>query len=143
MENALLISMYRDSFLSLHCQVNGGNQNKAKPILLLAILQLIDDRIANNNMFYFDDVLKKYCVLQKQYNIKAPCHYPTYYLDTEDFYHLKWKKTELKVKVPSCKFIRENIEYIYLDNALWDLLQKDQIRDSYSSSIVNYYLKNV
>lgn len=133
--------MYRDFFLSLRCQYSEGKLNLAKPLLLLAMLRLIDNGSVKNNVFSFEIIQKEYNQLQKGYNVKAPCHYPVYYMDSEEFYHLKWNKDVIKVRVPSTKFIRNNILYAYFDNALWELLQEDQIRENFTSSIINFYLK--
>lgn len=133
--------MYRDFFLSLHCQSSNGKQNLAKPLLLLSMLRLIDNGSVKNNIFYFEDIQREYAILQKEYNVKAPCQYPVYYMESEEFYHIKWLAEAIKVNVPSAKFIRDNVQNVYLDNALWDLLQEDQIRKDFTSSVVNFYLK--
>lgn len=41
--------------------------------------------------------------------------------------------------VSSNKFIRDNVEYAYLDNALWDLLQDKDIRELMKSEIVRFF----
>ena len=37
--------------------------------------------------------------------------------------------------------LRQNIEYAYLDNALWDMLQDLVICDNFRNSIEDHYLK--
>ena len=48
---------------------------------------------------------------------------------------------KVKKKAPSAKFIRDNIEYAYLDNALWDILQNPDTRDYLKEKIINAYLQ--
>ena len=79
--------------------------------------------------------------LQKQYAATTPYQYPLYFLENEDFFHLKWKKTRIKTHTPSAKLIRENIEYAFLDNALWDLLQEQQMREDFHTLVINNFLK--
>ena len=42
---------------------------------------------------------------------------------------------------PSPKFIKENIEYAFLDDGLWDLLQDKSVRNGFRELIISYYLK--
>ena len=48
---------------------------------------------------------------------------------------------KVKKKAPSAKFIRDNIEYAYLDNTLWDLLQDVETREYFKERIINAYLQ--
>ena len=63
------------------------------------------------------------------------------FLENEAFFHLKWLKTRIKTHTPSAKFIRENVEYAYFDNALWDILQDCQMREYFKSIIISNFLK--
>ena len=66
--------------------------------------------------------------------------YPYYFMNSESFWHLKWKENYIKTKAPSAKFIRDNIEYAYLDNALWDLLQEPEVRQQLREALVSHFL---
>ena len=46
------------------------------------------------------------------------------------------------LRTPSAKLIRENVKYAYLDNALWDLLQEQEMRDYFRKIIIEHYLKD-
>ena len=48
--------------------------------------------------------------------------------------------TRIKTHTPSAKLIRENIEYAFLDNALYDLLQERQMREYFQTLIINNFL---
>lgn len=138
--NQILVSFYKDAFSSLHCSVCKGKVNIAKPLLLLSTFELIGD-CEQDNRFDLQSIKEKYEELQKQYAATTPYQYPLYFLENEDFFHLKWKEARIKTHTPSAKLIRENIEYAYLDNALWDLLQEQQMREYFRTIIVNNFLK--
>lgn len=140
-DNSILLSFYNDAFNSIHCQVSKGVVNKAKPIVLMAMINLVEKGRTAQNKFLVTDIKEDYECLQKQYNATTPYQYPIYFLENEEFYHLKWKTGRIKTHTPSGKLIRENVEYAYLDNALWDLLQEQEMRDHFRSIIENHYLK--
>lgn len=137
--NQILVSFYKDAFSSLHCSICKGKVNVAKPLLLLSILELIDAGVQSNR-FEIQSIKDKYEELQKQYATTTPFQYPLYFLEYEIFFHLKWKVTRIKTHTPSAKLIRENIEYAFLDNALYDLLQERQMREYFQTLIINNFL---
>lgn len=134
--------LYRNMLISMNQSKIGGSPNKAKPLLVLCIIECIGDKTIVDNKILFDVVAQKY----KNYHPQligaiAKENYPFYFLISDNFYHLKWKDVPIKTKAPSAKFIREHIEYAYLDNALWDLLQEPNVRQEYRELIINHYLK--
>ena len=138
--NQILVTYYKDAFASLHCSVCKGKANIAKPLLLLSILDLIDERFYDNRI-NIQHIVEKYVEKQKLYAATTPYQYPLYFLENEAFFHLKWLKTRIKTHTPSAKFIRENVEYAYFDNALWDILQDCQMREYFKSIIISNFLK--
>ncbi len=138
--NQILVSFYKDAFKSLHCSVCNGKVNIAKPLLLLAMLDLIDYSTRDNRID-ISSIAEKYTELQKQYESTTPCQYPLYFMENEEFFHLKWRDTRIKTHTPSAKLIRENVEYAYFDNALWDLLQDKQMRECFKTIIISNFLK--
>ena len=139
-DNPILLSLYNDAFASIHCQIYKGKHNIAKPLVIMAMLELIEQGYAVMNKFYIADIKESYERLQKRYSATTPYQYPLYFLENESFYHLKWKKSKIKTHTPSAKLIRENVEYAYFDNALWDLVQDQEMRNHFSKIIENYYL---
>lgn len=131
----LLISVKRGS----HC----GVVINAKPIFLLTIFEIISNgRLKENRIFYNEDINNVYIAFCNRFNVKpTPLFKPYLFLNSDGFYHHKWKTTETKPHDSSAKFIRDNIEYAYLDNALWDLLQDEQIRQDYRNTIENFFFK--
>lgn len=69
--NQILISFYKDAFKSLHCSVCNGKVNIAKPLLLLAMLDLMDYSTQDNRID-ISNIIKKYTELQKQYESTTP-----------------------------------------------------------------------
>lgn len=138
--NQILVSFYKDAFRSLHCSVCNGKVNIAKPLLLLAMLDLMDYSMRDNRID-ISNIIEKYTELQKQYESTTPYQYPLYFLENEEFFHLKWRNTRIKTHTPSAKLIRENVEYAYFDNALWDLLQDKQMRECFKTVITSNFLK--
>ena len=144
MSPAINFNIYKYAILSLKQGVYKGVRTVAKPLALLSLFECIDNGSAINNMLYFDDVELAYDKLNKKYNLNVATkiQYPFYFLQSDGFYHLRWKGKEIKTKSPSAKMLRDNVEFAYLDNALWDMLQDAEIREQYKSLIIENFLKN-
>ena len=100
-----------------------GQINIAKPIMMLAVIQCIENgSIIANRILYSESLIATYNELFSHYGKGAITSsvYPFYYLGSEDFYFIKGKKAPT---TPSAKFLRENVEYACLDDDLWELLQ--------------------
>lgn len=70
----------------------------------------------------------------------TPIKYPFYHIKSDGFWKLEWKADSPAVPAaPSDKFLRENLAYAMLDNALWDILQEKEVRDFYKAAIIDYY----
>lgn len=132
--------LYRELILKIRCSKVGDKINPAKPIMLLALINLIRSGKVKNNKIYYEELKLEYDDLRTKYGHKAPIDYPFFYLHFDDFYHLKWKEKELNPRVPSAKFIRDNILYAYLDNAFWDILQEDDTQIYFFDLIENNFL---
>lgn len=139
-ENSILLSLYNDAFASIHCQIYKGKLNIAKPLVIMAMLELIEQGDAVMNKFNITDIKESYERLQKNYSATTPYQYPIYFLENEGFYHLKWKNSKVKTHTPSAKLIREHVEYAYFDNALWNLVQDQEMRNHFRTIIENCYL---
>lgn len=138
--NSLQISYYKTLLLSMKQKITNGKSNAAKPMLILAIIALIEKgEIIGNKIEFNESLDKEYQKLINFYNeANTSYQYPYYYLRNEGFYHIKGLTNK---KTPSVKFIKENIDYAYLDDALWELLQDASIREEFRNGIINHYLK--
>lgn len=138
------VEIYTDILLQIKRGNHRGKIINAKPLFILNLIELVEKSIITTNCFYFNDVLSKsFEEIQKRYNQNiSPMYYPYYYLATQNFWHHKYKiNSTKKTQYPSAKFIKDNIEYAYLDNALWDLLQDVETREYFKERIINAYLQ--
>jgi putative restriction endonuclease len=104
---------------------------------------MVDNGLLKDNRVFFNKSTEEYyknVFILHEFRI-TPFFKPFYYLQFDGFWHLKAKNDNLETKRISSKFIRDNIEYAYLDNALWDLLQDASIRAYFKSIIESHHLK--
>lgn len=143
MSNSFQIALYHDVILKMTCGTYHGVVIKAKPILLLTVIYAIESNVIKNNQIpHSAEIIDLYKQRFRRYSDKVtPFFKPYYYLQFEDFWHLKWKDKEDLTIRPGLSMLRDNIEYAYLDNELWELLQDDGIRNEFRSVIEDYYLK--
>ena len=141
MAQDFLYQMYRDLALSITCQKYWGNLIAAKPLLLICICDAIKQGLVKNNRIRLEVIENLYHIYQEKLKVTTPFNYPFYFLESESFYHLRWKAEKIVTKAPSMAMLRQNIEYAYLDNALWDMLQDLEICDKFRNSIEDHYLK--
>ena len=98
---------------------------------------IVDNRIYFNKSS--EEFYKKVFVSTGE--VITPYFKPFYYLQFDGFWHLKGNTDIVKTNRPSPKYIRENVEYAYLDNAFWDLLQEVDICEHFKSIIKSHHLK--
>lgn len=138
--NTLLTQQYTDILRLLKRGNYRGKVFNAKPLLLFSIFDAIEENSIKDNKIHIEELREYYNHENNKFSTKpSPIQYPYYHLWTESFYHLKWITQPQKIDSPSAKFIRENIEYAYLDNALWDLLQDADTRNYFRKVIEDYY----
>ena len=118
-----------------------GQINLAKPVMMLAIIQGIENgSIKANRILYSESLISNYNALFKKYSncTITSSVYPFYYMWSEDFYFIKGKKART---TPSAKFLRENVEYACLDDDLWELLQDPDTRNELRDAIIEHFIK--
>ena len=143
--NDLRLQYYKVTLLSLKRSSKNGVCINAKPILLLSFFDLIAQGIVRENKFVFDENLTHtYTEICKQYEQDkntTPCVYPFYHIRNDGFVNLTFKDLSTKLPhTPSAKFLRENVKYAALDNALWDLLQDAETRSILREAVINHFL---
>ena len=143
MRQSLSYKLYENMLLQLKRNSKNGIASIAKPMLLMAILEAVEEGNVQDNKMLPEDLLPIYTSKCKNYGDGTIpfFYYPYCYLESDGFYHLKWKNCPTKIVSPSARFIRDHVEYAYLDNALWDLLQEPDVRQEYRELIINYYFK--
>lgn len=142
MINRYTVDYYRIALLSLKQKRVKGKANLAKPVMLLAIIDGIEAQTIRGNQIRIDDIKSRYEELLPLYQEeKTPLRYPFYYLQTDGIWHINWSKPiPDKMPAPSEKYLRENVTYASLENALWDVLQEKEIRVFYKQTILDYYM---
>ena len=145
---SLQTSYYRNVILSINRGWKKGLFSNAKPLYLLTIIKGIEDGdLLGNRIPYNKELSLKYQKICKQYepNVEiTPFFKPYYHSQKEDYYNIKWKtisEPKHKYHTPSGKFLTENVDYAYLDDTLWELLQDKSVREEYKEAIIAHYLK--
>ena len=143
MRNEYLYDLYRIVFLSVKQKCTNGVLNAAKPALVISVIDAIAAGEVKNNQIRYDDIRERYIKeLAEWQRDKTPLNYPFYFLERDGFWHFKWVGDEpAKQTTPSSGFIRNNIEFAYFDNALWDILQDKEARNGYKEAITTYFKK--
>jgi putative restriction endonuclease len=113
-----------------------------KPILILSVLELITQQsIVENRIFVSDELIetfKKYwSILVANSTYTDALHYPFVHLRREGFWHLKFKDTYEGDRIKTTNKLKEKVEYAYLDNELFSLLQDAFSRQVLVDSLVS------
>lgn len=126
-----------------------GIKKIAKPVLLLALIKGIEDGVFKHNCFGYEElasiyetVFKKYADISKQTEY-TPLNYPFFHLRTSDFWNLCLKNSHSDriATTASIGWIRNNVEYAYIDPMLWDMLQQKAYRNRLAEFIVEEKIK--
>jgi len=108
-----------------------------KPILVLSVIEIIGQNIIQQNRIILSpeliaSFLKYWSVLVSSDKHHSDIHLPFFYLRGEGFWHLKvdsrFDDIVTNFKPNSINSVRQIVEYIYLDDELFDLLQIDTNR---------------
>jgi len=135
---------YKNCLLQVKRGNSKGHLSKAKPIFMLSLIESIEKELFVNNQFFYNENFKR--VYENNYKRFAPeeilsdfCN-PFFHLESDRFWHIKWKIIPKPNKTSDYK-LRTYVEYAYLDNALWDLLQDKDRRNALRESILNFYFR--
>ena len=121
----------------------------AKPVLMLALIDGIEDGVFTANRFVLIEWLeKRYLSLMLQYtrnsqfNKPADISNPFWHLATDGFWHLHTKVAVVDGSTPSKEWLREQVVFAYLDDDLWVLLQNRVWRTKIRDFIVEHKLSD-
>lgn len=122
-----------------------GKVSNAKIYYLLSVVDRIDDGTLHENKILFDDVSLEYYERQCRLHsdVITPFIKPYFHLSSSLFYHIKWNdgvKVHSYAKTPSSKFIKENAEFAFLDDAFWKMLSNEDYRKEIYQLIIRTYL---
>lgn len=149
---------YKDLLLQTKRGNNRGIISNAKPIFVLSIIDAISQGVIIGNKIEFEnkDLQEIYQKSFVSYQNKStsifraniyvtPYNLPYFHLNAEPYYHIKWQDgitPPQQAKSPSFKFLKENVQFSYLDNELWNILQATEIRTEYQESLIKRFFSN-
>lgn len=143
------MSLQSDYYKTALLQVKRGNYrgqvSNAKTYYLLSILEGIDKGLFTENEIKFDKKTAELyeAICHRYADIVTPFAKPYFHLSSSLFYHIKWNdgiKIDSYAKTPSGKFLKENSEFAYLDETLWNLLQETEYRTEIKQLIIKAFL---
>ncbi|WP_295620047.1 HNH endonuclease [Chamaesiphon sp. GL140_3_metabinner_50] len=113
-----------------------------QPILILSVLELITQKsIIENRIFVSTELIetfKKYwSILVTKSTYTDALHYPFVHLQSGRFWHVKFNDAYEGERIKTTNKLKEKVEYAYLDDELFDLLQDSSIRQVLVDSLVN------
>ena len=124
------LQFYLNKFRDLNTMRLQGHNKPHKVCMLLAVMDLIELGVINQNRIEFNNVLKQSFTEHFQRlsagNDQDTPENPFYHLSSEGFWHLK---PQLGVELTAIKgFSKTKIAYAYLDDELFTLMQSSLIR---------------
>lgn len=143
--------LYEKSFLYYAERIRNLKQAKirgeviiAKPVLLLALIEGIDNDIFIYNCFYLNEWLEyRYLSLMKKYSKSSQFAEPTsinnpfWHLTSDGFWHLHLKEKYESRATPSKKWLDEKVLFANLDDDLWILLYNEEYRNKIRNVIID------
>jgi putative restriction endonuclease len=123
-----------------------------KPVLLLAVIELIHrGDIQHNQIYLSPELIAAFTKLwtELEINRKDDIGLPFFHLKYDGFWHFKAKpgyefveSSQNKVKVRSLSAIRQTIDYAYLDVELWKLLQQPESRNQLLLTLIDAWFSD-
>ncbi|MBU7581827.1 MAG: HNH endonuclease [Nostoc sp. TH1S01] len=115
-----------------------------KPVLLLSIIELISREIIKDNHIIISDILietfKKYWELTTTHSFKgSDFALPFFHLKNDKcrFWHIKYSSEYGGGRPQTIPKLREDIDYAYLDDELFNLIQDDSARKELIDAIMS------
>lgn len=149
MKKEELLKKYLNAFVKLKRATKNGIKAPHKPLLLLAILQLIlKGEIFENKIKITPQLVAQYADnwkwLVKESFFKQNFALPFYHLKSEGFWHLKLnigQNIELtsSLSIKSFSQLNESIEYAYFDETLFALLMQVEAREILYQFLLKHY----
>ena len=152
----LTAEIYKEKLLLTKRGNNHGVFSNAKPIFMLSIIDAIGEGVVIGNKIQFSNVeleeiyRRNFVICQNggsglfRTNIPiTPFNLPFFHLNAEPYYHIKWRyeiTPPKQAQSPSNKYLKVNVDFAYLDDDLWELLQKPEVRQEYRESIIKKFL---
>lgn len=142
------LKSYEELFYDLHTGVRGDHERPHKPVMLLAVMDLIQSGRISNNLVPFSDELRKqftkYFETVRSENDKNTPIYPYFHLKSEDFWsHVATPGNEALVRElsspPGIKKLPSLIQGARLAPNLWQMLQSEKSRSQLRDVLISRY----
>ncbi len=122
----------------------------AKPVLLLAIIDGIDNGVYVGNNFLLNEWLEeRYLELMRlyakgsQFDSPTPIYNPYWHLESDGFWHLTLNVERVgKSSTPSTSWLKEHVTSAHFDDDLWVLLQSREWRTKLRDYIIEHKLSD-
>ena len=138
---------YTERIISIRQAKIQGEVIVAKPVLMLALIDGIEEGVFAVNSFSLNEWLEaRYLKMmleytrQSQFAKPSDISNPFWHLSTDGFWHLQLKKEVDKGITPSRAWLKENVGKASFDEDLWVLLQNKQWRTRLREFIVAHKL---
>lgn len=140
---------YSQRILNMRMAVIRGERIKAKPALLVTLIDKIDEdtRTVFDNIFLLDDGLEnRYLEVMRKYTQDSQFEKPTdinnpyWHLQSDGFWHLHHKTAVADGSTPTKRWLKEHVDFAYFDDDLWILLQNKVWRMKLRDYIVEHKL---
>ncbi|MDF5722156.1 MAG: HNH endonuclease [Rhizonema sp. PD37] len=138
------LDYYINKFANLHVSRSAGIAPN-KPILLLSVIEAIALRQVQKNQIPLNaELIATFLNLWSHLETvrKPDIGLPFFHLRSDGFWHLQLKPgleslIDSKVKLRTVNAIRQTVEYAYLDQELWDILQYPQQRSILTQVLID------
>lgn len=139
------LDSYIEQFRDVRPNRSHGSKSPHKASMLFAVMDLIQDGVITRNQIFFDDGLKDrfawYFNRFKKDKDKLDATKPFFHLRSSEFWHhqVRPDASDLysKIITPSEKSIYETIEFVYLDQALFEIIQNPYYSDQLRAALVS------
>jgi putative restriction endonuclease len=142
-------AFYTERIMSIRQAKIQGEVIVAKPVLMLALIDGIDEGVFTANSFALNEWLEaRFLKLMLEYTRQSQFAKPTdinnpfWHLSTDGFWHLQLKSEADKSTTPSKSWLKQNVSNAYFDDDLWVLLQNKQWRTKLREYIVEHKLSD-
>ena len=141
---------YTKQIMSIRQAKIHGETIVAKPVLVVAIIDGIEANVFRNNQFVINDWLEEHYnslmsqyVKGSQFDATTGIEKPFWHLESDGFWHLNYQGDRLsKGRTPSKSWLKESVDFAYLDEALWILLQNKEWRMKLRDYIIEHKLSD-
>ncbi|MDT9182936.1 HNH endonuclease [Limnospira sp. PMC 289.06] len=117
-----------------------------KPILLLSVIDLIAEGLITENQITVSDELvstfNQYWQILGNPSYSGGLHYPFFHLKRDNFWHIQFHEEFDGFQPKSIGKLKQAVNYVKLDNELFDFLQNEKTRQELTNILIATWLSN-